>query len=93
MAAAVAAPSVVVVTGASGFIGAHVVRLLLERGHTVRATVRDASNAARTAHLRELPGAGERLSLHSAELLAEGAFDDVCIGAQVGRLRQFDAVG
>jgi dihydroflavonol-4-reductase len=31
------------VTGASGFLGWHVARLLIERGHTVRALVRPSS--------------------------------------------------
>ena len=34
------------VTGASGFIGWHVARVLLERGHRVRALVRAASRVA-----------------------------------------------
>ena len=38
------------VTGATGFVGWHVARALLERGHTVRALARDP------ARLRELPG-------------------------------------
>jgi len=71
----------VCVTGASGFIGAHLVRALLEAGHTVVGTVRDADNDAKTAHLRSLPGADERLRLVSADLLAPpGAFDKAVAG-------------
>ena len=45
---------VTVVTGASGYIGSHVVANLLARGTTVRATVRDASDPERVDHLRAL---------------------------------------
>lgn len=44
-------PLTIAVTGASGFIGSHVVDALLARGHTVRATVRDTADTAKTAHL------------------------------------------
>jgi nucleoside-diphosphate-sugar epimerase len=45
----------VLVTGASGYIGSHVVSNLLNRGRDVRATVRDASDPGRVDHLRNLP--------------------------------------
>lgn len=36
-----------VVTGATGYIASHIVRVLLEQGFKVRATVRDPSNTGR----------------------------------------------
>ncbi len=45
----------IVVTGASGYIGSHVVSNLLARGREVRATVRDASDPDRVDHLLALP--------------------------------------
>ena len=48
------------VTGASGFLGWHVARLLIERGHKVRALVRPSSQ-----HSRVGCGAGYRRSARS----------------------------
>ena len=39
----------VLVTGGNGFIASFIVGILLRQGYTVRATVRDPSNAAKTA--------------------------------------------
>ncbi len=66
----------VCVTGASGFIGAHVVDALLSAGYAVRATVRDADDDSKTAQLRNLDGADERLEIVSADLMKPGSFDD-----------------
>lgn len=73
-------PSVVCVTGASGFIASHIVSQLLEKGFTVRGTVRDASDEAHNGFLRALPGAAERLSLFSADLSTPDAFDEAVAG-------------
>jgi nucleoside-diphosphate-sugar epimerase len=54
----------VLVTGASGFLGGHVVELLSTRGESVRALVRKTSN---TRHLQKLP---------NVELF-EGSIEDV----------------
>ncbi|CAN6452063.1 unnamed protein product [Victoria cruziana] len=51
------------------------VRQLLDKGYTVHATVRDAENQAKVAHLVELQGAKERLKLFSADITVEGSLD------------------
>ncbi|HLF99065.1 MAG TPA: NAD-dependent epimerase/dehydratase family protein, partial [Acidimicrobiia bacterium] len=56
----------VLVTGASGFIGAHVARMLLERGHEVHAVVRPGRA---TGGLADLEGS---ISIEEADL-ADGA--------------------
>ncbi|XP_040373013.1 phenylacetaldehyde reductase isoform X2 [Rosa chinensis] len=65
---------VVCVTGASGFIASWLVKFLLQRGYTVKATVRDPDDQKKTEHLLTLDGAKERLHLFKADLLEEGSF-------------------
>eukprot|EP00750_Incisomonas_marina_P003568 INCI13225.1.p1 GENE.INCI13225.1~~INCI13225.1.p1 ORF type:complete len:417 (-),score=79.73 INCI13225.1:586-1836(-) len=71
----------VVLTGASGFVAGHVAEVLLERGYTVRGTVRDPQNKAKIAHLEalddRLPGS---ISFHAADLNAEDPFTEVARG-------------
>ncbi|XP_059660423.1 cinnamoyl-CoA reductase 1-like [Cornus florida] len=60
---------VVCVTGGSGYIGSWLVRLLLERGYTVHATVKDLKDEKETKHLEALEGAQSRLHLFQIDLL------------------------
>lgn len=70
------------VTGASGFIASHIIKLLLGRGYRVRGTVRSLAKGGDHAHLRALEGAAERLELVEADLLTEGAFDAAVAGCE-----------
>lgn len=71
----------VAVTGASGFIGAHVVSALMKRGYELRACVTDLENEEKTRVLeainKDSPG---RLTLHEANLLESGSYDAVFAG-------------
>ncbi|KAE9453562.1 hypothetical protein C3L33_14530, partial [Rhododendron williamsianum] len=68
----------VCVTGAGGFIASWMVKLLLQKGYTVRGTVRNPGKIVfpqtcfydpKNSHLRNLEGAEERLTLCKADLL------------------------
>lgn len=58
----------VCVTGAGGFIASWLVKRLLEKGYTVRGTVRNPVDP-KNDHLRALEGAADRLTLVRADLL------------------------
>ncbi|GAB4856270.1 hypothetical protein Ancab_014198 [Ancistrocladus abbreviatus] len=73
---------VVCVTGASGFIASWLVKLLLLRGYTVKASVRNMNDPLKTEHLLSLDGAKERLHLFEANLLEDGAFDSAIEGCE-----------
>ena len=73
----------VAVTGASGFIGSHVVKNLINAGYTVRGTVRDSSRSDKLSYLLAMNDAGPgsveifECDLHKAD---DGAFDDAFAG-------------
>ncbi|KAJ9158828.1 hypothetical protein P3X46_024374 [Hevea brasiliensis] len=71
---------VVCVTGGAGYIASWLVKLLLLRGYTVKATGRDPKDPKKTEHLLALDGAKERLHLFKANLVEEGSFDGIIDG-------------
>ncbi|XVE50505.1 hypothetical protein DITRI_Ditri01bG0167500 [Diplodiscus trichospermus] len=71
------APPTYCVTGANGYIGSWLVKLLLGRGYKVHATVR---NPEKALHLLSLWGGGDRLRLFRADLVEEGSFDEAVKG-------------
>ncbi|XP_073026156.1 phenylacetaldehyde reductase-like [Primulina eburnea] len=76
------AGKVVCVTGASGYIASWLVKLLLQRGYTVKATVRNLNDLNKVAHLKEFEGAEERLHLFEANLIEDGSFDSAVHGCE-----------
>nr|ALG76005.1 cinnamoyl-CoA reductase [Miscanthus sacchariflorus] len=68
----------VCVTGAAGYIASWLVKLLLEKGYTVKGTVRNPDDP-KNAHLKALDGAAERLILCKADLLD---YDAICRAVQ-----------
>ncbi|NP_001289243.1 CAD protein [Pyrus x bretschneideri] len=76
------AGKVVCVTGASGYIASWLVKLLLQRGYTVKASIRDPNDPTKTEHLHALDGAQDRLQLFKANLLEEGSFDSAVEGCE-----------
>ena len=64
----------VAVTGASGYVGSHVVIALMKRGYTVHACVTDPNDPDKTGHLLALNGGDHpgHLEIHGANLLDAG---------------------
>jgi dihydroflavonol-4-reductase len=69
------------VTGASGFIASHIVKLLLDKGYRVRGTVRHIDDP-KAQVLKEFDPTGSRLELFEANLMTPGSFDVPIAGCE-----------
>ncbi|MFW9988728.1 MAG: NAD-dependent epimerase/dehydratase family protein [Candidatus Odinarchaeota archaeon] len=68
----------VAVTGASGYMGSHVVIALMRHGYTIHACLRDPNNPDKTEHLLTL-NSGDytgHVELYTANLLEKGSYDE-----------------
>ncbi|KAF2923775.1 hypothetical protein DAI22_07g219000 [Oryza sativa Japonica Group] len=72
----------VCVTGAAGYIATWLVKKLLGRGCVVHATLRDLGDEKKTALLRRMPGAAERLVLFEADMYDAATFEPAIAGCE-----------
>jgi nucleoside-diphosphate-sugar epimerase len=74
----------ILVTGGSGYMASWIIKLLLEKGQNVKATVRDKSNAGKVGHLLKM---GEeysgKLELFEADLMQNGSFEDAMMDCEL----------
>jgi nucleoside-diphosphate-sugar epimerase len=74
--------SEVLVTGGSGFVGAHCILQLLEAGHQVRTTVRNMNRESMVRAMLQAGGAepGDRLSFFVADLESDSGWVEAVTG-------------
>ncbi|MEM7020719.1 MAG: NAD-dependent epimerase/dehydratase family protein [Pseudomonadota bacterium] len=68
------------VAGASGLVGANLVKYALENGYHVNGTFRNIEDPEKAPYLKALPGADSRLKLFSANMANPGDFDEALQG-------------
>lgn len=74
----------VLVTGGTGYVASWIIKMLLEDGISVNATVRDPSDADKVQHLTPFAEASEtQLKLFKADLLDPGSFNDAMHGCEL----------
>jgi len=71
----------ILITGGTGYVGSWIVKGLLDKGYTVRLTVRDKDSTAKFENLRQISLTTKgKLEIWEANLMEEGSFDDAAIG-------------
>ncbi|MCP3951429.1 MAG: aldehyde reductase [Desulfobacterales bacterium] len=74
----------VLVTGGTGYLASWVIKLLLEDGISVNATVRDATDLEKIQHLKSLGKKSDvDLKLFESDLLSPGSFDEPMQGCEL----------
>jgi nucleoside-diphosphate-sugar epimerase len=74
----------VLVTGGSGYLASWIIKMLLEDGIDVHATVRDPADASKIDHLKALAETSKaQLKLYRAELMDSGSFDEPIQGCEL----------
>ena len=72
----------ILVTGGTGYIGAWVVKKLLEKNYIVRMTVRDKNQTHKYQYLQSIAESGQgKLEIFEANLTKENSFDEPAKGA------------
>lgn len=75
--------SPVVLTGGTGYLGAHILNQLLNKGYEVRLTSRNPEKTKNEEWIKELIlKYSDKLSFFTADLEEKGSFDEAMIGAK-----------
>jgi dihydroflavonol-4-reductase len=77
-------PSLILVTGATGYMAGHVIKQLLEEGYRVRGTVRNVKDVKRYQHLTTLINNSSNLEFVEADLLHEIGWKEAVQGGVQG---------
>lgn len=79
-----ASDDTVLVTGGTGYLGGWCIATLLDRGYTVRTTVRDVAreDAVRASLAGAIADPGDRLSVVAADLLSDDGWADAVAGCR-----------